>query len=99
MAVKLIGIDLAKNVFQLCAINVAGKVMVNRQVKRHRLIAEVRKHPGVTIAMEACFSAHHWARTFQSMGHRVLLIPPQHVKPFVRVHKSDACSGIVNLAT
>jgi transposase len=90
MAVKLIGIDLAKSVFQLCAINVAGKVLFNRQVKRDRLIAEVRKHPEVTIAMEACFSAHYWARTFQSMGHRVLLIPPQHVKPFVRVHKSDA---------
>jgi transposase len=90
MTVKLIGIDLAKSVFQLCGISVAGKVVFNRQVKRDRLIAEVRKHPEVPIAMEACFSAHYWARTFQSMGHRVLLIPPQHVKPFVRVHKSDA---------
>lgn len=89
MDIKLIGIDLAKSVFQLCAVNQAGKVMSNRQVKRERLMDELRKYPEVTIAMEACFSAHYWARTFEKMGHRVLLIPPQHVKPFVRVHKSD----------
>jgi transposase len=85
----LLGIDLAKSVFQVCAVNQVGKVVSNRQIKRDRLMDELRKYPGVTIAMEACYSAHHWARTFENMGHRVLLIPPQHVKPFVRVHKSD----------
>lgn len=90
MNVNLVGIDLAKSVFQVCAVNQAGKVVSNRQVKRDRLMDELRKYPGVTIAMEACYSAHHWGRVFEKAGHRVLLIPPQHVKPFVRVHKSDA---------
>jgi transposase len=89
MQVKLIGIDLAKSVFQLCAVNQAGKVLFNRQVRRDKLLAELRKHPQATIAMEACYSAHYWGRSLEAMGFRVLLIPPQHVKPFVRVNKSD----------
>ncbi|WP_181919341.1 IS110 family transposase [Alkalilimnicola ehrlichii] len=90
MEVKLIGIDLAKSVFQLCAVNQAGQVVFNRAVKRDRLLAVLRQHPAVPLVMEACYSAHHWGRTFQALGHPVRLIPPQHVKPFVRVNKNDA---------
>ena len=90
MKIKLLGIDLAKNVFQLCALNQANKVIFNRAVRRARLRATIAQLPPTTIAMESCSSAHYWGRTFEAMGHRVLLVPPQHVKPFVRGGKSDA---------
>lgn len=87
---KLIGIDLAKNVFQICAVNQAGKVVFNHTVGRSRLAMVVAEMEPTTIAMEACASAHYWARKFEQMGHRIVLIPPQHVQPFVRGGKSDA---------
>ena len=90
MDIKILGIDLAKNVFQLCALSPHGKVLFNRAVKRPRLLDEVRQIPPTLVALEVCGGAHHWARLFQAMGHRVQLIPPQYVKPFVRVNKSDA---------
>jgi transposase len=90
MKIKLIGIDLAKNVFQVCAINQAGKVLFNHEVRRHRLAATIAQFPSTLIAMESCSSSHYWARTFQAMGHQVVLVPAQHVRPFVRVGKSDA---------
>lgn len=90
MNIKALGIDLAKNVFQLCAINQAGKVLFNRQVRRAKFRSTIANLEPTTIAMEACSSAHYWARAFQAMGHRVRLIPPQHVKAFLRVNKSDA---------
>lgn len=90
MDIKVLGIDLANNVFQLCALNQAGKVLFNRQVRRNKLRASVAQLEATTIAMEACSSAHYWGRVFEAMGHRVMLLPPQHVKPFVRVNKSDA---------
>ena len=90
MKIKLLGIDLAKNVFQLCALNQANKVLYNRTVRRARLCSTVAKLEPIPIAMEACSSAHYWGRTFEAMGHKVLLIPAQHVTPFVRGGKSDA---------
>lgn len=93
MQIKLIGIDLAKNVFQICGINQAGKVVFNRQRTRARFLAELRNYPEVPVVMEACYSAHYWGRTLQAMGHDVQLIPPQHVKPFLRVNKTDACDA------
>ena len=90
MNIKVLGIDLAKNVFQLCAINQAGKEVFNRQVRRAKLTPTVANLEPTLIAMEACSSAHYWGRRFEGMGHRVVLIPAQHVKAFVRVNKSDA---------
>lgn len=90
MTIMVLGIDLAKNVFQLCALNQAGKVKFNRKVRRARLRASVAQLEPTVIAMEACASAHYWGRTFEAMGHTVRLIPPQHVKAFLRVNKSDA---------
>jgi transposase len=90
MNIKLIGIDLAKNVFQLCAVNRAGKVLFNRSVKRARLHATMAQFEPTRVAMEACSGAHYWGRAFEQLGHEVTLIPPQHVKPFVRSGKSDA---------
>ncbi len=90
MNIKLLGIDLAKNVFQLCAINQANKVLFNRSVRRDKLTTAIAQLPITTIAMESCSSAHYWGRVFNQMGHQVHLIPAQHVKPFVRGNKNDA---------
>ena len=75
MKIKLLGIDLAKNVFQLCALNQANKVLYNRTVRRTQLASTIAKLEPTTIAMEACSSAHYWGRTFETMGHKVLLVP------------------------
>jgi transposase len=90
MKINLLGIDLAKNVFQLCALNQANKVLFNRAVRRPRLRQTIAQFEPTTIAMESCSSAHYWGRAFEAIGHLVLLVPPQHVKPFVRGGKSDA---------
>lgn len=89
MNIKLIGIDLAKSVFQICAVNRAGKVLFNRSIRRARVRATMAQFEPTQVATEACGSAHYWGRTFEQLGHRVTLIPPQHVKPFVRSGKSD----------
>jgi len=88
--ITILGIDLAKSVFQVCGLNKARKKMFNKQVKRKELLDEIRQHPNALIAMEACGSSHHWARTLTAMGFTVRLIPAQHVKSFVRGNKNDA---------
>lgn len=89
MHVTLIGIDLAKSVFQVCGVNQAGKPVFNRQVKRHRLLALLLDYPDAIVAMEACSGSNYWGRTLQQRGIAVRLIPPQHVKPFVTGNKND----------
>ena len=90
MKIKLLGIDLAKNVFQICALSQANKVLFNRTIRRARFHSSIAKLEPTSIAMEACSSAHYWGRAFEAMGHSVLLVPAQHVTPFVRGGKSDA---------
>lgn len=89
MQVTLIAIDLAKNIFQVCGVNQAGKRVFNKQVKRASLLKFIIQYPGVTIAMEACSGSNYWGRLFQKHGFKVMLIPPQHVKPFVKGNKND----------
>jgi len=89
MNVTLIGIDLAKTIFQVCGVNRAGRQVFNRRVRRARLTACLLQYPEATIAMEACSGSNYWGRELQSRGHRVMLIPPQHVKPFVKGNKND----------
>lgn len=84
-----VGIDLAKQSFQVCRTNRSGKPVSNRAVKRSRFVETIAQIPPSRIAMESCSGAHHWGRTFSRMGHEVVLVPPQHVKPFVRGGKSD----------
>lgn len=90
MNTTIIAIDLAKNSFQLCALDGHRHVLFNHAVTRSKLAATLAQQPPSLVAMEACGSAHHWGRVFQRMGHTVRLLPPQHVKAFARVHKSDA---------
>jgi transposase len=89
MKVTLIGIDLAKSIFQVCGVNQAGKRIFNRQVRRARLMELLIQHPDATIAMEACSGSNYWGRALQQRGFQVMLIPPQHVKPFVKGNKND----------
>lgn len=89
MKVTLIGIDLAKKVIQVCGVNQAGKQELNKTIKREKLVLFLAQYPGAPIAMEACYSSNYWGRTLQRLGHEVLLIPPIHVKPFVKGNKND----------
>lgn len=89
MKVTLIGIDLAKSIFQVCGANQAGKRAFNRQVRRARLMEVLLQYPDATIAMEACSGSNYWGRELQQRGFKVMLIPPQHVKPFVKGNKND----------
>lgn len=90
MKIKLFGIDLAKNVIQVCALNQANKVLFNRSVRRAQFRSTIAKLEPTTIAWEACSSAYYWGRTLVSMGHKVMLVPAQHVTPFVCGGKNDA---------
>ena len=89
----VIGIDLAKSVFQV-GIMTNGKLTSNKQFKRAELHSLIANHPPATIAMEACYSSHYWAREFETLGHTVKLIPAQHVKPFTRGNKTDANDAV-----
>ena len=80
-AVTRIGRDLAKNVFQVHGVDAKGETVVARKVRRGALAQFFAKLAPCVMAMEACSSAHHWARMLIGLGHEVRLIPPAHVKP------------------
>lgn len=90
MNVTLISIDLAKNIFQICGVNRACKSQFNRQIKRDKLLSFLLKyHSGITVAMEACSGSNYLGRLLEKHGFKALLIPPNHVKPFVKGNKND----------
>ena len=89
MNIKVLGIDLAKDVFQLHGVNAHGKKMFGSKMSRTKLPIFIANLPPCKIAMEACGSSNHWARTFISYGYEVMQISPQHVKPFVQGNKND----------
>ena len=92
MKLSRIGIDLAKDVFQLHGADRHGKAVWKRRLRRNQWLNVLlqRAEPGCVIGMEACAGAHHWARALQSHGYTVKLIPPQFVKPYVKSNKNDA---------
>jgi transposase len=87
-----VGVDLAKNVFQLHRVDRSGKTVWKRRLSRTKWLDTLlaQTEPGCEIGMEACAGAHHWARELQSRGYTVRLIPPQFVKPYVKSNKNDA---------
>lgn len=89
MKVTTVGIDLAKNVLQIHGADDNGKPLVRRQLNRNQVMTYFANLEPCVIGMEACGSAHHWARQLQSLGHEVRLISPQFVKPFVKTNKHD----------
>ncbi len=93
MKVTTVGIDLAKNVFQVHGVNEHGKPVLKKQLKRDQLVAFFVNLEPCLIGMEACGGAHHWARKLQSLGHEVRLMAPQFVKPYVKSNKNDAADA------
>jgi transposase len=89
MTIETLGIDIAKNVFQLHGVNRGGRVVFKRRVMRDQLLGVVARLDRCTIAVEACTGAFYWARKFEGLGHQVRIISPQYVKPFVRRQKND----------
>lgn len=90
MNITLLGIDIAKNSFQLYGVNAAGEQVVSKKVSREKLLSNIVKLPmNCRVVMEACGSANHWARTIGALGYEVKLISPQYVKPFVKRNKND----------
>ena len=84
-----IGIDLAKQVFQVHVNNPSGRTISSRKLKRTQVMDFLRQQPASLVAMEACAGSHYWARVASSMGHQVKVIHPAYVKPFVQLHKND----------
>lgn len=90
MLIKTLGIDLAKNIFQLHGVNEKGKEVLKKRISRGQLASFISTLPPCLIGMEACGGAHYWARKFKQWGHDVRLMSPQHVKPYVKTNKNDA---------
>jgi transposase len=90
MKTTAIGIDLAKNVFQIHGVDERGHVRVTRKLKRSQMSAFFANLPACLIGMEACASAHYWARKLEALGHTVRLMAPQFVKSYVKTNKNDA---------
>ena len=88
--VHMIGIDLAKNSFQLHGARADGSVAFRKKLSRAKLLDFVAAQPRCTVAMEACGGAHHWGREIGSLGHAVRLVPPIYVKAYVKRQKNDA---------
>lgn len=93
MEITTIGIDLAKHVFQLHGVDRAGKVILRKQLRREQMAQFFVQLPACLIGMEACSGAHFWARKLQALGHRVRLMAPQFVKPYVKSNKNDAADA------
>ena len=89
MEVNAIAIDLAKNVFALCAANAAGKLIWRKELRRAQLLGFMRKQRPCVVGMEACGGAHHWARQFAAMGYAVRLVSPALVTPYRKGNKTD----------
>jgi len=92
-AVTTVGLDLAKNVFQVHGIDETGKIMIRRQLRRNEVVKFFRELPARLVGMEACGTAHYWGREIAALGHTVKLMPPAYVKPYVKRGKTDAADA------
>lgn len=90
MKISRIALDLAKNLIELYAVDRTGRCVLSKTLKRAQVLPFLRDLAPCDIGMEACASAHHWGRQLQALGHRVTLLPPQYVKPFLVGQKNDA---------
>jgi transposase len=93
MNITTVGIDLAKNVFQVHAVDARGRVVLRKQVRRGQVAQFFVNLPPCLIGMEACASSHHWGRTLERFGHTVRLMAPQFVRPYVKTNKNDAADA------
>src|ERR1700692_1307220 len=92
-AITTIGLDIAKSVFQVHGVDAEGNVIIRRQLKRRYVLTFFQKLPPCLVGIEACASSHHWSRELPALGHRVRLMPPAYVKPYVKRQKNDAADA------
>ena len=85
--------DIAKSVFQVHGVDAVGEVVVRRQVRRGQMLSFFAAQPACLIGIEACATAHYWGRGLAKLGHRVRLMPPSYVKPYVKRQKNDAADA------
>lgn len=93
MEITTIGLDLAKSVFQLHAVDATGAVVWRKKLRRSVLVQELAKVPPCLVGIEACATAHYWAREISALGHEVRLMPPAYVKAYLRRQKNDAADA------
>jgi transposase len=93
MQVTTIGLDIAKRVFQAHGVGATGAVVVRKRLRRSELLAFFAKLSPSLIGIEACATAHHWARELMALGHQVRLVPPSYVKAYVKRGKNDAADA------
>ena len=98
-AVAVLGIDLAKQSFQLHGVDESGQVVLRKKLSRNKLMAFMVQLPACRVGLEACGGAHHWNRVFTSYGHTVRMMAPQFVKPYVKTNKNDAADAEAILIT
>ena len=91
--ITTIGLDLAKQIFQVHGADAEGSPVLNRKLRRAEVLRFFEKLPPCLVGIEACGSAHYWAREIAALGHEVRLIPPAYVKPFVKRGKTDAADA------
>ncbi len=93
MNATTIGLDIAKNVFQVHGVDAEGEAVIRRQLRRSHVIAFFKKLPPCLVGLEACATAHYWAREIAKLGHMVRLMPPAYVKPYVKRNKNDVADA------
>jgi transposase len=93
MQVTTIGLDVAKAVFQVHGVDAQGRIVIAKAVRRRQVLALFASLPRCLVGLEACATAHHWARELTRLGHEVRLMPPTYVKPYVRRGKNDAADA------
>src|SRR5215470_10145447 len=91
--ITTVGLDIAKSVFQVHGVDAQGNVLVRRQLKRRHVLPFFQKLPPCLVGIEACATSHYWSRELQSLGHKVRLMPPAYVKPYVKRQKNDAADA------
>lgn len=93
MQVTTIGLDIAKNVFQVHGVDARGRAVLRKRLSRARVFAFFANLPCAVIGLEACAGAHYWARELQALGHDARLMPPQYVRAYVKTNKHDAADA------
>jgi len=91
--IATVGLDLAKNWFQVHGADARGRPVLRKKLARSKVLEFFANLPPCLVGMEACGSAHHWARELIKLGHEVRLMPPQYVKPYVKTNKHDAADA------
>ena len=89
-SITTVGRDLAKHVFQVHCVDASGRVVVAKAIRRNTLLEFFASLPPCLVGLEACGSAHYWARELMALGHEARMMPPAYVKPYIRRQKNDA---------